>query len=545
MLESSPQNRFRILLIEDNPGDVQLVEGILSEEKTSTFELSHVAERISAGLALIDSEPIDLILLDLSLPDSSGIDTFRRVREHAPHLPIIVLSGMDDEQLSLQTLHEGAQDYLTKGKFDHRLLVRAMRYACERQLIEKTLAKERNLLRSLIDNIPDYIYAKDIEGRYIIDNIAHYRQLHVQKTEDVVGRTVFDFFPKELALEYHTYDQAIMLSGKPLLDHVEPGVNPDGKPKWVSTTKVPLRDSSGNVSGLVCIGRDITEQKLAQDGLLQANAALARNKEELLKTLDELQKAHQELHAVQLQLIEAEKMKSIGRLAAGVAHEVKNPLAIISMGIDYLSREQFPENSDVPAILKDISSAVHRADEVIRGLLDFSAPKKLDLQDVDLNEIIEEALLLVRGEMQGSEFNVEKNLESNLPPLKLDAIKMSQVFVNVFTNAIHSMTTGGNLAVRTYKKQLTGIGPNVGDSRVESFRVGDTVVVSEIEDTGPGIPEDKLKKIFDPFFTTKPTGKGTGLGLTVTKTIIDLHGGTIDIRNKSEGGAKVTIMFGV
>jgi signal transduction histidine kinase len=99
------------------------------------------------------------------------------------------------------------------------------------------------------------------------------------------------------------------------------------------------------------------------------------------------------------------------------------------------------------------------------------------------------------------------------------------------------------LTVRTYAKQLTGIGSNIADQRAESFRVGQTLVVAEIDDTGHGIPEDRLPKIFEPFFTTKPTGKGTGLGLSVVKTIIDLHGATIDLRNLPTGGTRVTIMF--
>jgi signal transduction histidine kinase len=138
-----------------------------------------------------------------------------------------------------------------------------------------------------------------------------------------------------------------------------------------------------------------------------------------------------------------------------------------------------------------------------------------------------------------------KNLSPDLPLVKLDTIKIGQVFINIFTNAIHSMGDGGTLSVRTFARQLAGVGPNVGDNRSESFRVGEMVVAAEIDDTGPGIPEDKLRKVFEPFFTTKPTGKGTGLGLTVSKTIIDLHGGTIDIVNRPEGGARVTVTFRV
>jgi signal transduction histidine kinase len=136
-------------------------------------------------------------------------------------------------------------------------------------------------------------------------------------------------------------------------------------------------------------------------------------------------------------------------------------------------------------------------------------------------------------------------LEPSLPRIPLDAGKISQVFVNLFTNAIDAMGSHGTLTVRTYSKQITGVGVNVGDSRSESFRVGKTVVVAEIDDTGEGIPEDKLAKIFEPFFTTKPTGKGTGLGLSVVKTIIDLHRATIAVRNLPSGGVRVTLTFPV
>jgi len=532
---------FRVLLVEENPVDARLLDAMV-EASRSGFKVEWSVRTLAQGMLIIDTSEVDVILLDLTLPDSSGIETFKSARAHSRRLPIIVLSGSDDEELALYAMHEGAQDYLVKTQIDTQLLLRAMRYAVERHRVEEALAHERNLLRNLLDNLPDYIYAKDVEGRYVIDNRAHMEFLQIKKPEDVVGKTVFDFFPEELAALFHADDQAIIASGNALVNREEPSITPAGEHRWISTTKVPLKNRQNRPTGLVCIGRDITEQRLAQEQLKEANAELSKSQEELLRALAELKEAHEELRSVQLQLIEAEKMKSIGRLAAGVAHEVKNPLAIITMGVEYLLNQELAQQEIAASVLNDILAAVKRADNVVRGLLDFSAPKNLEVRTQDLNAVIDQSLSLVRGEL-GPDLKVLRELDPNLPPLKLDNIKIGQVFVNVFTNAIHAMGKTGVLTVRTYAKQLTGVGQNVGDSRSENFRVGDTVVVAEVCDTGTGIPGDKLTKLYDPFFTTKPTGKGTGLGLTVTKTIVDLHAGTIDIVNRPEGGAKVTIMF--
>jgi len=309
------------------------------------------------------------------------------------------------------------------------------------------------------------------------------------------------------------------------------------------TTKVPWRDENGETLGILCLSRDITEQKEAAERLRQAYVQVERGREETQRALERLQAAHSELRTVQMQLVEAEKMKSVGRLAAGIAHEVKNPLAILRIGVEFLRSHLTTDEAAVP-VIREMSDAVNRADGVIRELLDFSAPKKLDLAETDLNQLIEQALQFVRGERRG-EIKIIREFQRDLPHLRLDPGKMNQVFVNVLTNALHAMDGGGVLTARTYAKQLTGVGSNIADTRSESFRVGETLVVAEIDDTGVGIPDDKLAKIFDPFFTTKPTGKGSGLGLSVVKTIIDLHGATIDVRNLPEGGARVTLMFRV
>jgi len=661
--------KHRVLVVEDNPGDVFLLREMVNEAPMARFQVTAEAGRLEEALKVLARDEVDVMLLDLQLPDSRGVETFIAAHRAAPDVPIIVLSESDDEELALETVQLGAHEYLVKGRVDAHLLHRALRYALERaraetqlarerdllhtllenipdriyfkdrqsrfirinraltqlfglqrpeeaygktdadfygtehagealqdeiqvmetgqpilnkveyenladgrrswslttklplrdrkgrivgtcgisreiselKVMEEQLATERNLLRAVIDNLPDLVFLKDVEGRYLLDNVAHLRWLGASDMSEVRGRTLFDFVPDDVAEALHQDDLAVCEAGVPKLNQEEHVIDPLGNLRWRLTSKIPWLDDNGKAVGLVCISRDITDRKIAEEQLKAANAELAANKEELLNAVQNLQHAHNELRDVQLQLIEAEKMKSIGRLAAGVAHEVKNPLAILKMGIEFLSTQK-NEDEHTPTILKEMADALDRADGVIRGLLDFSAPKQLEVKREDLNAIINAALKLVRGEMKGA-FEIERDLTPNLPLLKLDAGKISQVFINLFTNALHAMGEGGILSVRTYAKQLTGVGANVSDSRSESFRVGQNIVVAEIDDTGSGIPEEKLAKIFEPFFTTKPTGRGTGLGLSVVKTIIDLHGGTIDIRNLHDAGVRVTLMF--
>jgi PAS domain S-box-containing protein len=399
------------------------------------------------------------------------------------------------------------------------------------QKLERELDAERTMLRGLIDNLPDPVYVKDTQGRYILDNEAHARFLGVNQS-DVIGKTVFDFFEPTFAEQAHEVDMAVLREGKPWFNHEEQ-TSSTGEATWLITSKVPLRDEHGTITGLVCINRDITERKKAQDDLIAAN-------ERLQAAISSVKEAHQELHAVQLQLIEAEKLKSIGRLAAGVAHEVKNPLAIISMGVEFLGGK-YAGDETTGAVLKELADAVLRADNVIKGLIDFSAPRQLALEANDLNAIIRSALTLVRGEMQENHrLDVELG---DLPPINVDRGKVSQVFVNLFTNALQAMPEGGTLRVRTRVEQIVSVGANVGSESSEVFQAGDRVVIAEVADTGPGIPPEVLPHIFEPFFTTKPTGKGTGLGMSVVRSIMNLQRATIVMSNRPTGGALATLTF--
>jgi len=274
----SEASAIRVLLVEDNPGDARLIQELLAEA-AARFELETVT-RLSAALERLSAGNFQLVMVDLSLPDSHGIDTFHRVAAHAPAVPLIVLSGLDDEALALQTVQEGAQDYLVKGHVDHHSLVRAMRYAVQRAETERALADERNLLRNVIDNLLDAIYVKDTDGHYLLDNIAHIRSLGLQAPEEVVGKTVFDFFPEAVAEKFQEDDRTVMQTGNPIVNREEI-MTLDASVRWISTTKVPLRNSEGKTVGIVGIGRDITDRKRAEEQLFRYNAEIRERNAEL------------------------------------------------------------------------------------------------------------------------------------------------------------------------------------------------------------------------------------------------------------------------
>ena len=264
-------------------------------------------------------------------------------------------------------------------------------------------------------------------------------------------------------------------------------------------------------------------------------------KNEQERTEELLQRQTEELEEAQLQLIQAEKMETIGTLAAGIAHEVKNPLAIIQLGVDYIAKSK--KDEDITEVTKDIEEAIIRADTVIKGLLNFSASKQLNMNIVDLNPVVEESLLLVKHELMKKNIDVVVQYDENLPQVKIDQNKIEQVCINLLVNAINAMNEKGTLTIKTYSEKVEKVADYLNLSRTGQLLLGDIGVVLDIEDDGSGILEDKLDKIFDPFFTTKQSGASIGLGLTVTQNIIRLHNAILNIKNKEDGGVRASVVF--
>jgi PAS domain S-box-containing protein len=535
-----------VLLVETGA----LASAPISEQLTSagvaTFHVERIAHAEEA-MQRLDNNHVDVVLLHSS--PEQAMEILPRVRERSPSVPVVVLSDKEDESAAVEAVRNGAQDYLVRSKTDGLTLAHGLRYAIERKHAEEALQKSEAFYHSLVESLPQHIFRKDLLGRFTFCNRRLCRGMG-RPLEEILGRTDSDFFPPELADKYRTDDLRVIESGK-TFEAIEEFLKPDGGTLHVQVIKTPVYDALGKLIGTQGIFWDITERVRNEQELRRACTELAEKENKLLNTMGMLKSSHEELIQAQLQLIQAEKLESVGRLAAGVAHEVKNPLAILLMGLTYLADGQVRDAAADQEVMRAMREAIHRANLIVRGLVDFSANRKLDTEPLDLNEMIRRSLLLVKHELTGSHVSATADLQLSLPPLLLDPTKIQQVFVNLFINAVHAMPTGGTLKVRTYQKQMPETARDEQPLHVERFRGGDTVVIAEVEDTGTGIPPDKLSKIFDPFFTTKAAGRGTGLGLTVVRKIIEMHDGAISIANINDvssepagrTGVRITLTF--
>lgn len=380
-----------------------------------------------------------------------------------------------------------------------------------------------SIVESVLDNLPVAVFAKDAtdDFRFVLWNQKQ-EKITSLRSDRALGKTDYDLFSEESAEYFRQVDQAVLKRGSLMEVPEEIIETKDGGEIHLRTVKLPVVDPSNGRLLVVGISEDITDR--------------IRDQERLEKLNRDLGKTSRELQNTEMQLIQAEKMESIGRLAAGVAHEVKNPLALLLLGVDYLANGIDPHDPNIEQILTQMREAVERADRIVRGLVDFSSERSLSREETNLKTIIDEVLLLIRHELVRSSVAVELDFPEELPSVYLDMSKFEQVLINLIINAIHAMELSRHpkLEIRARALTLRDVTKNQGARSMAVFRTGDEVVTLEIIDNGTGIKTKHINKVFDPFFTTKATGHGTGLGLSVVRKIVELHRGEITLRNRDD-----------
>jgi signal transduction histidine kinase len=386
---------LKLLIVENNKVDSKMLKAMLEKTPYGSFILN-TCDSLSATLQLLKDEKFDVVLLDLNLQDSNGLETLQRLHAQFPDIPVVVNTGAYEDDLGLKAITQGAQDYLIKGKYLPYGLSKSLYYAIERKKAEQ-----------------------------------------------------------------------------------------------------------------------------------------------------ELLIAYTNLQEMQVQLIQAEKINVVGGLASGVAHEVKNPLATILYGIEYLNTKIDSQDEKIRLTLDSITQAAKKANRIIKDLLDFASLSIMQKRAEDIHEVLEQALKLISHQCENNGIEIVRSFTPNIPPLIIDKNRIEQVILDLILNAFYAMKSGGRLSVSTLVKAYEDADGRSQNYKELEINDGDLVVIIDIDDTGSGINEENLNKIFDPFFTTRRAVGGVGLGLSIARTIMNNHHGHIIVSNRQEGGARARLIFKV
>ncbi len=268
---------------------------------------------------------------------------------------------------------------------------------------------------------------------------------------------------------------------------------------------------------------------------------LKENKGLLEEHIQSLEKLNQELKLTQEELIRSEKLATVGRLAAGVAHEIGNPVGAILGYAEILLKGGGEEERQ--ELLRRIEAEINRINKIVRDLLDLARPSKTSMEEVDAKQVVEDCISLLSSQKVLNGIEVDLEFGDGLPPITADRDRLHQVMVNLLLNAADAMPGGGELTINVGAD--VSVGPYKGDAKRSGEEVGKEFLEITVSDTGKGVSQNDLPKIFDPFFTTKEPGKGTGLGLAICQRIIESFGGNIRLESKVGGGTRVRIMLPV
>jgi signal transduction histidine kinase len=527
------KSSIKVLLIEDNPGDARLIQEMLKEAATTQFELTHV-DRLAAGLGRLGEEMFDVVLLDPGLPDSHGLDTFTKTRTQAPDVPVVLLSGLDDESIALEAVRKGAQDYLLKGRVDSHLLTRAVHYAIERHRAEEALLqrnRELALLNELGQELSATLDFQQLTERLlqaVTETIGAEGGLLWLRDEELEGCLVGQAaFPPE----QNRFVVDLRLSpGQGIAgwvaQQVESAIVADvqNDPRFVpgsdeqagfhtnSLLAVPLRARDQVIGILEMVNKregDFDGDDLALVETLAASAAIAIQNAFLVESLRrqtaKLQMRNEELDA----------------FAHTVAHDLKGPLGHM-VGFAHFLAEDYGTlpGKELRRYLIKIVQSGHNMSNIIDELMLLAGVRKMEeveLRPLDMSNIL--ARVQERLAFMLEEHQAEINLPESWPVPVGYGPWVEEVWINYLSNAIKY---GG----RSPKLDLGAAAQTDGTVRFW------------VSDSGPGLTTEEQARLFKPFTRVDQVSvKGHGLGLSIVRRIVEKLGGQVGVESQVGKGS--------
>lgn len=497
-------------MIEDDVDDAALL--VRELERSFALRSEHVTTLASLRASL-QREAWDLVISDWSLPSFNGLDAFRIVREMDIDVPFIIVSGTISEENAIEALRAGVQDFMSKGRFARLTpaIERELREAESRRqkrLAELDLERQRaeterfeRLLRSVLQSVPDGVIVVDADGHVVvwgggIDAIVRLPRTSAPLAEWPAYYGVY--LADQTTLE--PLSECVLakaLSGVEV-DREERFLRNLAVPKgvWLSVSGRPLRAADGRITGAVGVYRDVSREKAAQEHLMISD-----------------------------------RLASVGMLAAGVAHEINNPLgaALLNLEIVHQMLSRAPDrqrNVEMEEAMTDARSAVSRVREIVADLRIFSRHEDPSPVRADVRSALESSVRMAWSEIR-HRARVVKDYQDT-PLVDASEARLGQVFLNLIINAAQAIPEGH-------------VDKNV--IRVVTRMDEKGCVVVEVADTGAGIPSDMFSSLFSPFVTTKPSGIGTGLGLPICQRIISQIGGEIQVESQVGQGSTFRVIL--